>query len=121
VLWIGEATELLLLNHQNIEQKIFDFDTMEKPSSPSELIAFGVIDIPERLRVCEIPNDNLSVRLINVFRNRDLKLLGDLHGLRFKEFMSYRNFGKKTLLELNAFLMRFEARITRKALSHKSF
>lgn len=41
-----------------------------------------------------------SVRLKHILGSKNFRLVGDPHGLTFSEFLSYRNCGKKTVVEL---------------------
>jgi len=42
----------------------------------------------------------MSVRLTHILECKGFRQLGDLHGLSFREFLSFRNCGKKTVNEL---------------------
>ena len=69
------------------------------------------IYIPSNLRGHRLANYDMSVRLTNVLRQANLRLVGDLHGHRFADFGKCRNFGAKTLTELREFVRRLQSSI----------
>lgn len=58
------------------------------------------IFIPQEARGKLLASVPVSVRLRHILQSKQFRLFGDLHGRRFSEFVSYRNFGKRTLDEL---------------------
>ena len=56
--------------------------------------------IPEEVRAQPLSVFPMSVRLAHVLELGGFRQLGDLHGLSFGEFLSFRNCGKKTVNEL---------------------
>jgi hypothetical protein len=56
--------------------------------------------IPEEVRAQPLSVFPMSVRLANVLERGGFRQLGNLHGLSFGEFRSFRNCGKKTVNEL---------------------
>jgi DNA-directed RNA polymerase subunit alpha len=47
---------------------------------------------------------DLSVRAYNCLKAADIKTLGDLAALEVSDMMKFRNFGKKSLTELEALI-----------------
>lgn len=59
-----------------------------------------LIFIPEEIKDKLLSEFNISVRLWHILDFKRFHALGDLHGLTFSEFLSFRNCGRKTLEEL---------------------
>jgi hypothetical protein len=60
----------------------------------------GRIFIPSAFRGRLIKTFALSVRLANVLEYKNIRLVGELHGLDYREFLGWRNCGRKTVIEL---------------------
>lgn len=58
------------------------------------------IFIPSAFRGQLIKIFELSVRLSNVLEYKNIRLTGELHGLYYAEFSTWRNCGRKTVVEL---------------------
>jgi hypothetical protein len=59
-----------------------------------------LICIPQESLGQPLSGFSISVRLKRIFELKRFKLLGDLHGIGFAEFLRFRNCGTKTLEEL---------------------
>jgi DNA-directed RNA polymerase subunit alpha len=53
-----------------------------------------------------ISDCDLSIRTKKLFENAGLKTVDDIFENRISDLMKYRGFGKRSLIELRAFLMR---------------
>ena len=66
------------------------------------------IFIPVSERGRSLRTLTVSVRLSNVVGQKELHLLGDLHGKTYREIGRYRNCGRKTLEELRSIVRRIQ-------------
>lgn len=69
-------------------------------ASPWSDRAAEPIYIPQEARGQPLSACAMSTRLANVLTRRGFRLLGDLHGIPYAEFLRFRNCGKKSLQEL---------------------
>ena len=67
------------------------------------------IHIPVELRGRPINSMPTSVRLANVLKTANIRVLGDLHGRKLDDFVWKRNCGTKTLKELDILVRKAQA------------
>ena len=56
---------------------------------------------------------DISSRLLNTFRYREIETLGDIVGYSKRDFFYLRNFGKKCLLELETLLEKYGLKLNK--------
>jgi hypothetical protein len=77
-------------------EKLKKENTYLRQSAKEELIDITVEGY--NMKPCDV--DWFSVRTLNVLRNAEIKVLGDLTKLRKNDLFGYRNFGKKSMIEV---------------------
>jgi DNA-directed RNA polymerase subunit alpha len=74
--------------------------TFEKSRPEEEQVVDEEILHMRKLLKSQLADLDLSVRAYNCLKAADIKTLGDLAGLEVSDMMKFRNFGKKSLTEL---------------------
>src|SRR5687767_7992699 len=64
--------------------------------------ARGIIRIPSRLRKYPLAKLHVSSRLANLWRKKGFKVLGDIHGMAFEDYLAFDYFGERSLAELRS-------------------
>ena len=97
--------EIELLKKQNYELKAELFELNEHSQLLSEntdsTLYISVVDL------------DISVRLLNVLKVNDLKTIGDVLRFKRQDFLRFRNFGAKSLSELEDILEKFNLKLKR--------
>ncbi|AZQ65494.1 DNA-directed RNA polymerase subunit alpha [Flammeovirga pectinis] len=95
------AANILIQHFAQITDKDITFE-MQKRETPEEL---DPVEIKRRaILETSIADLELSVRAYNSLKAGEVKTLGDLVSLEIRDLMKFRNFGKKTLTELEELL-----------------
>jgi hypothetical protein len=97
--------EIELLKKQNYELKAELFELNKHSQLLSEntdsTLYISVVDL------------DISVRLLNVLKVNDLKTIGDVLRFKRQDFLRFRNFGAKSLSELEDILEKFNLKLKR--------
>jgi DNA-directed RNA polymerase alpha subunit len=56
---------------------------------------------------------DVSSRLLSIFRHTEIETLGDIVGYSKRDFIYFRNFGKKSLLELETLLEKYGLKLNK--------
>jgi DNA-directed RNA polymerase subunit alpha len=95
---IQEAAKILIQHFILLSDENIALDTQEQPDSP-EVIEDNEKNIRQMLQAKLIDMD-LSVRALNCLKSAELETLGDLVAFHKADLLKFRNFGKKSLAEL---------------------
>jgi len=100
---LKEAARILIVHFQLFSDEKITVDIEEKPVS--EDFDEDFMKMRQVLQT-KLTEHDLSVRALNCLKAADVETLGDLVRYQRQELMKFRNFGKKSLSELDALLDR---------------
>ena len=95
---LKEAAKILIQHFALFSDDKITLDTPEQPASAEELDENSML-IRQVLKSKLIDMD-LSVRALNCLKSAELETLGDLVAIHKADLLKFRNFGKKSLAEL---------------------
>jgi DNA-directed RNA polymerase subunit alpha len=95
---IQEAAKILIQHFALLSDENIALDAQEQPDSP-EVMQDTEKNIRQILQAKLIDMD-LSVRALNCLKSAELETLGDLVAFHKADLLKFRNFGKKSLAEL---------------------
>ena len=95
---LKEAAKILIQHFALFSDDKITLDTPEQPASTEELDENAML-IRQVLKSKLIDMD-LSVRALNCLKSAELETLGDLVAIHKADLLKFRNFGKKSLAEL---------------------
>lgn len=94
---LKEAAEILIHHFMLFSDEKMTFDT--KPKTPTEEFDENTLHMRQLLNTKLVDMD-LSVRALNCLKAADVDTLGDLVSFTKNDLLKFRNFGKKSLTEL---------------------
>ncbi|MBI3500970.1 MAG: hypothetical protein HY063_04170 [Bacteroidetes bacterium] len=102
--WDKKNYDALEKKYNHLKNFIEGLEFMKKelnvPAVPAE-------PMPVNYSIRFIDLDNINVRLVNCLKAADVETIGDLMSLTKIDLLKYRNFGKKSLKELEDILAKF--------------
>lgn len=98
---LKEAAKILIVHFQLFSDEKITVDVEEK--NVTENFDEDILKMRQILKT-KLTEHDLSVRALNCLKSADVETLGDLVRYQRQELMKFRNFGKKSLSELDALL-----------------
>jgi DNA-directed RNA polymerase subunit alpha len=98
---LKEAAKILIYHFMLFSDEKLSFETQEKVEN--EQFDEEVLHMRQLLKT-KLVDLGLSVRALNCLKAADVETLGDLVGFNRNDLLKFRNFGKKSLTELEALL-----------------
>ena len=95
---LKEASKILIQHFALFSDDKIDVDVMEKDETNEELDETSLVT--RQILKYRLADMDLSVRALNCLKSAELELLGDLVAIQKNDLLKFRNFGKKSLTEL---------------------
>lgn len=99
---LKEAAKILIRHFTLFSDDTITTDTLEQPTHESEVTEDFVMT--RQILKSKLADMDLSVRALNCLKSAELETLGDLVTIRKNDLLKFRNFGKKSLAELEDLL-----------------
>lgn len=98
---LKEAARILIFHLMLFSDEKITFESA--PASENEVFDEEVLHMRQLLKT-KLVDMNLSVRALNCLKSADVETLGELVVFNKNDLLKFRNFGKKSLTELDEFL-----------------
>lgn len=95
---LKEAAKILIQHFALFSDDKISLDTPEQPAAPEEFDEDSML--LRQILKSKLVDMDLSVRALNCLKSAELETLGDLVAIHKSDLLKFRNFGKKSLAEL---------------------
>jgi len=95
---LKEAAKILIQHFALFSDDKISLDTPEQPATPEEFDEDSML--LRQILKSKLVDMDLSVRALNCLKSAELETLGDLVAIHKSDLLKFRNFGKKSLAEL---------------------